>query len=308
MIKSLIGCTGFVGSNLVKQINFNFLYNSSNISEINGREFDLLIIAAPSAVKWKANQEPEKDLEMINDLINSLKKVKAKQVVQISTIDIYKNPINVDENTIVEMEGLHPYGKNRFHLEEFIRQQFKNHLIVRLPALFGNSLKKNFIYDILNPIPTMLTEDKFNELSKKNSLISKYFIKQENNSYLCKDITEIEKMSLEKCFKDIGFTSLNFTDNRSIFQFYCLNNLWKDINIALQNKISLLNISTEPISAKEIAQRTIDLDFNNKTEKPPVNYNIKSINSNLWGSNSGYLYSKESILKELKRFIKINNK
>lgn len=252
MTKGLIGNTGFVGSNLVKQTSFNFLYNSSNINKIEGEEFDLLVIAAPSAVKWKANQEPEQDLQMVNDLINHLKNVKAKQVVQISTIDIYKNPYNVNENTKIETEDLHPYGKNRFYLEEFIKNHFKNHLIVRLPALFGEGLKKNFIYDLLN-----------------------------NNC-------------------------LELTNKDSVFQFYNLDNLWKDINIALKNKISLLNITTEPTSAKEIAQKAFNIIFDNTTDKPPINYNIKSINYSLWNKKGGYLYDKNQIYKDLKEFVKNN--
>jgi len=187
---------------------------------------------------------------MINDLINHLKKVKAKQVIQISTIDIYKNPKNVDENTKIETEGLHPYGKNRFYLEEFIRKQFENHLVVRLPALFGEGLKKNFIYDMLN-----------------------------NNC-------------------------LELTHKDSIFQFYNLDNLWKDINIALKNNISLLNITTEPVSAKEIAREVFQIKFNNITEKPPANYDVKSINHDLWNSTNGYLYNKFQVFNDLKSFTK----
>lgn len=306
-MKSLIGYTGFVGNYIKNQSNFDFLYNSSNINEIYGKNFDILVIAAPSAVKWKANQEPKKDLEMINGLINSLKKVKAKQVVQISTIDIYKNPINVNENTPIETNGLHPYGKNRFYLEEFIRKQFETHLIVRLPALFGEGLKKNFIYDLTNPIPNILNKDKFLELSNKDPLISQFYFKQEDESYLCKELLEDEREKLKKYFDIVGFSSLSFTDNRSTFQFYYLENLWKDINIALQNNISLLNITTEPTSAKEISKKIFNFDFNNIINKLPVNYNVKSIHYNLWKGNDGYLYNKNKIYTGLKKFLKTND-
>lgn len=252
MKKTLIGYTGFVGGNLNNQTKFDYLFNSSNINDIHNLKTDLLVIAAPSAVKWKANQEPEQDLQMIDDLISHLKKVKAKKVVQISTIDIYKNPINVDENTKIETESLHPYGKNRFYLEEFIRSQFKSHLIVRLPALFGAGLKKNFIFDLLN-----------------------------NNC-------------------------LELTHKDSIFQFYNLDNLWNDINIALKNKISLLNISSEPVNAKQIAKEIFNIEFNNITEKTPANYDIKSIYFRFWNGENGYLYNKKQIFENLKEFVKNN--
>ena len=97
---------------------------------------------------------------------------------------------------------------------------------------------------------------------------------------------------------------LELTHKDSIFQFYNLDNLWKDINIALKNNISLLNITTEPVSAKEIAKKVFEIDFNNVTEKPPVNYDVKSINHHLWNSANGYLYSKFQVVDALKSFIK----
>jgi hypothetical protein len=35
--------------------------------------------------------------------------------------------------------------------------------VVRLPALFSRNIKKNFIFDLINVIPSMLTEHKYNE-------------------------------------------------------------------------------------------------------------------------------------------------
>lgn len=306
MIKGIIGYTGFVGNNLIKQEKFNFFYNSSNIGDIDGQEFDLLVIAAPSAVKWKANQQPEQDLQMINDLINHLKKVRSKQVIQVSTIDIYKEPTSVDEDTRIETEGLQPYGKNRFYLEEFIRKQFKNHLIVRLPAIFGDNLKKNFIYDILNPIPTMLTGNKFNELSNLSSLISTFYIRQENNSYLCKEITKNEKTKLENFFKSINFSSLNFTDSRSIFQFYNLKHLWEHIQISLDNKINTLNVATEPISVAELYNYLTNDNFINEITPSPSKYNFKTKYSKIFDGQNGYIYNKKIILEEIKKFINIH--
>ena len=89
-MKSLVGYTGFVGSNLTNQTKFDYFYNSSNINEIDEKEIDLLAIAAPSAVKWKVNLEPEQDLQMINNLIDHLKKINTKKFIQISTIRYIK--------------------------------------------------------------------------------------------------------------------------------------------------------------------------------------------------------------------------
>lgn len=146
--KAVIGYTGFVGGNINSQGDFTHRFNSRNIHDIGKTEFDLVVCAAPSAVKWQANQFPAEDLDKIELLIKDLKKIKTNKYIHISTVDVYKNPRDVDETSVIETEGLHPYGAHRFMLEEFIRQNFTDHLIVRLPGLFGSGLKKNFIFDL----------------------------------------------------------------------------------------------------------------------------------------------------------------
>lgn len=149
-MKAIIGYTGFVGSNLIDQTKFDYLFNSSNISELKKNAYDMMIIAAPSAVKWKANQEPETDLAMVNNLLSNLSGIKVDFVIHISTIDVYQNPNKIDENTIIDTSVLHPYGKHRFLIEEYVRKNYPHHLVIRLPGLFGKNLKKNFIFDMLN--------------------------------------------------------------------------------------------------------------------------------------------------------------
>ena len=68
----------------------------------------------------------------------------------ISTVDVFGKPVSVDESNAVETEKLHPYGYNRWRLEQFVQKQFANALIVRLPGLVGPGLKKNIVFDFLN--------------------------------------------------------------------------------------------------------------------------------------------------------------
>ncbi|MBQ0727310.1 MAG: NAD(P)-dependent oxidoreductase [Thalassolituus oleivorans] len=150
MSRALIGFTGFVGSTLLRQNQFHEVYRSTNIHEILNREFDLLVCAAAPAQKWIANREPVNDQKNINSLINHLRTIKCKKFILISTVDVFKEPIGVDEYTPVEEAGLHPYGLHRRLLEKFVEVQFPQHLIVRLPGLVGPGLRKNVIFDFLN--------------------------------------------------------------------------------------------------------------------------------------------------------------
>lgn len=149
MKKALIGYTGFVGSNYAQQAEFDDLYNSSNIADIEGREYDLVVSAANRAEMWRINQEPEKDLAEINEFISHISKAKIGKLVLISTVGVYKNPNSANEDTPIELEELAPYGVNRYYLEQFCREHFDT-TIIRLPGLFGQGLKKNVIFDLLN--------------------------------------------------------------------------------------------------------------------------------------------------------------
>ncbi|EGQ8204305.1 NAD(P)-dependent oxidoreductase [Vibrio cholerae] len=150
MSTALIGYSGFVGQTLLRQRKFEYLYRSSNIDEIQGREFELVVCAGTSAKKWLANLEPKKDRENVNHLVENLRSIRCKKFILISTVDVFKNPVGVNENSVVDETDLHPYGLNRRYLENFVQEKFPSSLIVRLPGLIGPGLKKNIIYDFLN--------------------------------------------------------------------------------------------------------------------------------------------------------------
>lgn len=147
MKTALIGSTGFVGTTLQSQTSFDECYHSTDIQNIDGKEFDLVVCAAAPAKKWYANLHPEEDKNAIDGLIGHLSKIKAGTFVLISTVDVFKSPVNVDENTEIKLDLLQPYGYNRRRLELFVKEHFANHLIARLPGLVGTGLKKNIIFD-----------------------------------------------------------------------------------------------------------------------------------------------------------------
>lgn len=307
MKTALIGYTGFVGSNIAKNMKFTNYYNSKNINDINGKKYDLVISAGIRAEKYLANNYPERDFEEIKKFLKKLRSVKKiEKLVFISTVDVYKTPFNVDEDTRIIEKELHPYGKNRYFAEKYIQENFEDYLIVRLPGLFGVNLKKNFIYDMATKIPTMLIEIKFKEILDRLDNISKVKIERNYSKNLDGNYIFIGKKTkdLIKIFESINFTSINFTDSRSYFQFYNLNNLVNDIDVAIKKNIKILNISSEPITAKEIATKCFNYDFNNEIEdKAIANYNMKSKNFKLYNGENGYLYNKKSILKDIKQLI-----
>ncbi len=150
MPTALIGYSGFVGSTLLRQTQFDSLYRSTNISDISGKKFDTVVCAGAPAQKWLANREPHADRKNIEALISHLKTVQCSKFILISTVDVFKYPRNVDETTLIDPLDLHPYGLHRRLLETFVESHFSNHLIVRLPGLVGPGLRKNIIFDFMH--------------------------------------------------------------------------------------------------------------------------------------------------------------
>lgn len=147
---ALVGFSGFVGSTLRKQFSFNEFYRSTNIADLDNQSFDTVVCAAAPAQKWLANRDPEADKASIDRLISHLRTVSCKSFVLISTVDVFKTPVGVDEETEVDESGLNAYGLHRRQLEKFVEEHFPDSIIVRLPGLVGPGLRKNIIFDFLN--------------------------------------------------------------------------------------------------------------------------------------------------------------
>jgi len=163
-------------------------------------------------------------------------------------VDVYPNPINVNEDSYIDVNrGCH-YGRNRLQLEKFVEARFDS-LIIRLPGLFGNGLKKNVIYDLIN-----------------NNLVDQ----------ICPE---------------------------SIYQFYHIDNLWRDIEMALMHNLTVVNFATEPVTVKEIVNKAFGLELRNNKRIPPVSYDFQTKYSRLFNCSRGYIYLKHDILSSLENFV-----
>lgn len=170
MKAALIGHTGFVGGNLKAQHAFTHLYASANSDEMRGKTFDLLVCSGARAEKWKANKDPQADLDHIKGLINNLSAVKAENAILISTVDVFPDCRGKDESAAIDASQHHAYGKHRYALEMFFSGFFPRGLIVRLPALFGPGLKKNAVYDLMhgNLVEAIHPESRFQFYNLRN--------------------------------------------------------------------------------------------------------------------------------------------
>lgn len=301
-MNALVGYTGFVGSNIYADGSFDQVYNSKNIEEAYGTNPDLLVYAGLRAEKYLANNAPEKDMELIEQAQENIEKINPKKLVLISTIDVFKIPKDVDEDSVIDTENLHAYGFNRYQLELWVREKYPDALIIRLPGLFGQNIKKNFIYDYINVIPFMLKEEKFEELVGREPELEDYYDLQSNGFYKV-NVAEENREHLKDIFRDLGFSALNFTDSRSIYQFYNLANLWSDIEKALAAGLSMWHPATEPVSAAEVYEYLTGVSFVNELGGTPADYDYRTKYADIFGGKDGYVCDKASVLAQIKKFV-----
>lgn len=188
----LVGDTGFVGSFLSKQIDFSFSFNSKNIHEFscvsNGCN---IYLACLSAKKWLVNQNTQDDLKNMFNIIDVLKNRIYENIYLISTIDVYcESPMGVNEDYIPKFSKI-SYGSNRYLFELMVKQYlvFKKIKIFRLPSLFGQGLKKNVLFDLLNK--NELEKINFNSVFQWYDLSDlKYHLNKEYNQEIVNLFTE----------------------------------------------------------------------------------------------------------------------
>jgi len=149
MSTALLGHTGFVGSNLLDSNHFDDLYNSSNIADIAGREYDLVVSAANRADSFRINTHGADDRAEIDSLVDVVLSARIKKLVLISTVCVYPAGGTPGESAPLSEQGLTPYGANRLHQERRFSDAVDT-TIVRLPQLYGSRLRKGVVYDLAN--------------------------------------------------------------------------------------------------------------------------------------------------------------
>jgi len=308
MKRAIVGYTGFVGSNIYLSGDFENAYNTKNIEAAYGTCPDLLVYAGMRAEKFLANADPERDYGLVLEAEKNIERIRPKRLVLISTIDVFRNPVNVDENSEIETDGLNAYGYNRYRLETWVRENYSDALIVRLPGLFGKNIKKNFVFDLINVIPSMLKAEKFEELSSREGSLKQYYALQDNGFYKVKPLSDGERVSLKGMFLQLGFSALNFTDSRACYQFYNLARLWNDIQIALESGIVLWHPATEPVSAGELYQYITGKSFVNELRGVPANYDYRTVHAERFGGQMGYIDGKKSVMEQIRKFVEAQSR
>ena len=299
----LVGSTGFVGGNLMAEHSFSALCHSSDISAQYDSRPDLCVYAGVPAAMFLANADPEADLAVMAAARENLRRIAPHKVVLISSIAVYADSRGRDESSPMPAGELPAYGRNRLQLERWVREDFPDALIIRLPALYGKGLKKNFLFDLHTITPAMLREGLYHELSQKSELVKTAYSPADNGFYRLNGTAD--PAALRSWFAQNDFNALAFTDSRSRYQFYPLKRLWSDIETALSASLTMLNLATPPVSAAQVYTAvTGRTDWHNELAKPPFDYDLRSRYSELLGGQDGYLCTQEQELADICAFMR----
>ena len=180
----LVGSTGFVGGNLLAKHTFAAECHSSDITAQYGTRPDLCVYAGVPAAMFLANADPEADLAVMRAARENIRQIPPKRLVLISSIAVLADSRGVYEDSPAQdTEGLPAYGKNRLQLERWVREDFPDALIVRLPALYGTGIRKNFLFDLHTITPAMLRPEKYSELAAKSPLVKSAYTLADNGFY-----------------------------------------------------------------------------------------------------------------------------
>jgi nucleoside-diphosphate-sugar epimerase len=140
MTIALFGSKGFVGSEILKSLK-KYGYDVSEITRENfesnlGKEFDYVINSACPSTRFKAENNPEWDFrETVEKTSKIFYEVKFKKFIQISSVAARCQPEKV-------------YGRHKLAAESIVNNG--ESLIVRLGPMFGPTLDKGVLMDMLN--------------------------------------------------------------------------------------------------------------------------------------------------------------
>ena len=292
----LVGSTGFVGGNLSRQHVFGKVVHSSDVEGAYGLRPSLCVYAGVPSAMFLANRDPEADLAIMRIARENMRRIAPEKIVLVSTIAVYADSKGKDETSPMTEGGLSPYGANRLQLEKWVREDFDNALIVRLPALYGAGLKKNFIKDLVCVAPPLLADAKYIELASRSALVARSYDARGDGFHALRPDSDLT--ALRSWFAGNDFNALSFTDSRSRFQFYGLDRLWADVLAGIDGGWGEFNLATPPVSAAEVYRHVRGGEWVNELDREPFDYDMRTVHV-----EGGYLCSRAEELDALKTFV-----
>lgn len=233
---ALIGSTGSIGQEIFNQLSQKDkvrvdTFNRKNIKDLLNSEYDIVICAAPSSGKLKTNLGLDNSDEDIEKLCKAIKEVKTERFILISS-----------QATISEEDK--PYGKVQKKVLDSVLSHHKDYTVYMVDTLYGTSLNKGFISDIITKQWSFLSD----ELIQKLPELTNYYKKIENTN-LWEGYIDLPKDILEKLPNIVDI----YPDDK-IFQVTPISVLVRTVveNMEVSQGLKTKIAETEVFTGKEI--------------------------------------------------------
>ena len=182
---ALIGSTGSIGQEIFNKISKKDnvhvdTFTRKNIEGLLNSEFNIVICAGPSSGKLKTNLGLDNRDKDIEKLCKVIKEVKTERFILISS----QSAINEEDK---------PYGKIQKRVMDSVLSHHKDHTVYLVDTLYGPSLNKGFISDIITKRWSFLSD----EFIQKIPELTDYYKKIENTN-LWERYIDLPKDILEK--------------------------------------------------------------------------------------------------------------
>jgi len=161
------------------------------------------------------------------------------------------------------------------------------------------------------PLPVKVNEDsKIDELELTaygtNRRLLEKFVVEKFDDHLIVRLPGLVGKGLKKniIYDFLNNNNLNLIDSRAIYQFYPMVNLSGDINIAIQKNLSLIHLTSAPLSVREIAFKSFNINFENILDGPVARYDMQTRFGSYFGSHVNYQYDKKASFEAILNYIK----
>ena len=233
---ALIGSTGSIGQEIFNQLSQKDkvrvdTFNRKNIENLLNSEYDIVICAAPSSGKLKTNLGLDNSDSDIEKLCKIIKEVKTERFILISS-----------QAAIYEAEK--PYGKVQKMVLDSVLSYHSNHTVYLVDTLYGTSLNKGFISDIITKQWSFLSDEFIQKLPE----LTNYYKKIENTN-LWEGYNDLPKNLLEKLPNIVDI----YPDDK-IFQVTSISELARTIveNMEVSQGLRTSIAETEVLTGKQI--------------------------------------------------------
>jgi len=295
---------------LLAQKEFDAGFNSRNSAELAAGAYEVVVCAAAPGSMLHANKFPERDKLSISNVMAVLSRIRARRFVLISTIGVLQDYGSQADEETVRFETDRAYGVHRRELEVFCQGHFENCLIIRLPALCGDGLKKNLLFDISNPCPSYVPAQRYEDWEGEygaefSRMAAQYYGWSESLQMYELDRDRLNSSATRSAFelaiKSHQLDAVRFTNPQSSFQFYHLKHLWADIEKCEALGIKVMHAVSEPLWAGDIYRALLQTDMPSSASKLH-HEDVWTRHVAAWGQSGHYIRTGQETLGELKSF------